>query len=198
MLPVAIGLTGGIGSGKSTAAAMFAAHHVPVLDLDQVGRAVVQPGSQGLAAIAREFGLDMLQEDGQLDRQKLARHCFSDSRETHRLNAILHPLIRDYEQDWLERQQASFVVIEASVLIESGEAARMRELIVILAEVGLRKARVLRRGMDETLFGNILARQCDDARRTSEADYCLFNNGSLAELQCQVDQLYQSLVGCYG
>ena len=100
-----VGLTGGIGSGKSTVAKLFAELGVPVLDLDQVGRSVVAPGSTGLKAISAAFGDAVLDADGSLNRSALAQHCFVDAAETDKLNSILHPLIRQAEDAWLKLQK---------------------------------------------------------------------------------------------
>ncbi len=193
--PARVGLTGGIGSGKSTAAAMFSALGVPVLDLDQVGRSLAMPGSLCLRRLVTAFGEEILRADGSLNRMKLASLCFSDADKTARLNAIMHPLIRQEEQAWLSCQQADFAIIEASVLIESGGAERMDAVIAILAEEGLRRRRVLERGLqDAEGFERILSRQCSDTERRRVSDYIITNDGELAELERQVKSIYRQLL----
>jgi len=186
-----IGLTGGIGSGKSTVAAMFAGLGVPVLDLDHVGHDVVQPGSDGLNQLLAGFGRDILHPDASLNRKALARHCFSDAKQTAKLNAIMHPLIRQAEQTWLDQQQGNYAMIEASVLLESGGAHRMDAVIVVLADLVLRRQRVLVRGdrsPDE--FDAIVARQVSDAERRKAADFVIMNTGSLEALHQQVLKIH--------
>jgi len=187
MSPRRIGLTGGIGSGKSTVAAMFADLGMPVLDLDQVGHAVVTPGSPGLVRLLDAFGDDIVNPDGSLNRKALAQRCFSDAAQTARLNAIMHPMIRQSEQSWLQQQQGDYAIIEASVLLESGGATRMDAVIVVLADVALRRQRVLARG-DRSLeeFESIVGRQCNDNERRKAADFIIVNTGSLAVLHQQV------------
>jgi len=193
--PARVGLTGGIGSGKSTAAAMFSALGVPVLDLDQVGRSLAMPGSLCLRRLVTAFGEEILRADGSLNRMKLASLCFSDADKTARLNAIMHPLIRQEEQAWLSCQQADFAIIEASVLIESGGAERMDAVIAILAEEGLRRRRVLERGLqDAEGFERILSRQCSDTERRRVSDYIITNDGELTELERQVKLIYRQLL----
>ncbi|MDX8407631.1 MAG: dephospho-CoA kinase [Mariprofundaceae bacterium] len=193
--PARIGLTGGIGSGKSTAAAMFSALGVPVLDLDQVGRSLAMPGSLCLQRLVTAFGEGILLADGSLNRMKLASLCFEDADKTARLNAIMHPLIRQEEQAWLTCQQADFAIIEASVLIESGGAERMDAVIAILADEGLRRRRVLDRGLqDNKGFERILRRQCGDAERRRVADYLIINEGDLSELERQVKSINRHLL----
>jgi len=185
----AIALTGGIGSGKSTVAKMFADIGVPVLDLDAVGRELLESATIQ-SALVNDFGSDIQDEQGGIDRKLLAARAFSDVKQTARLNAILHPEIVAYEQQWLKEQRAPYAIIEASVLLESGGASRMDGVIVVLANQTLRKERVLARGkQDEAMFDKIIERQCDDNTRRKHADYILQNDGSLESLQQQVMQL---------
>ncbi|PCI44337.1 MAG: dephospho-CoA kinase [Proteobacteria bacterium] len=189
----AIALTGGIGSGKSTVAKMFADMEIPVLDLDAVGRELLDsPKVQ--AALMHAFGTDIQTSQGHIDRKTLAARAFCDADKTARLNAILHPEIAAYEQQWLKKQHASYVIIEASVLLESGGVSRMDGLIVVLADQSVRKKRVLMRGkQNEAMFNQIIERQCDDNMRHKHADYILHNDGSLQALQQQVVQLSEQL-----
>jgi len=189
-----VGLTGGIGSGKSTVAAMFAELGIPVLDLDQVGHAVVSPGTDGLQQLVKTFGREILNPDASLNRKALANHCFSDAENTAKLNAITHPLIRQAEQVWLQQQQGSYAIIEASVLLESGGAERMDAVIVVLADVALRRQRVLRRGdrsADE--FEAIVNRQCSDEERREAANFVIVNTGNLDDLRRQVLNIHAIL-----
>ncbi|MFQ5518766.1 MAG: dephospho-CoA kinase [Mariprofundus sp.] len=191
-----IGLTGGIGSGKSTAAGIFAAQGIAVLDLDRVGHDVVSAGSDGLKLVVETFGAKMLRPDGSLNRKLLGQHCFADADETARLNAIMHPLIWQAEEAWLVQQQGDYAMIEASVLLESGAAQRMDAVVVILADTELRRERVLIRGDQSSAeFDAIIARQCDDNKRREAADFMVYNNGSLDELQQQVFEVHRMLKG---
>ncbi len=189
-----VALTGGIGSGKSTVAKMFADMAVPVLDLDAVGRELLDsPKIQ--SALVDAFGSDIQNEQGGIDRNLLAARAFCDAEQTARLNAILHPEILAFEQQWLKRQTAPYVIIEASVLLESGGVSRMDGLIVVLANQALRKKRVLTRGKQgEAIFNQIIERQCDDNMRHKHADYILHNDGSLESLQQKVMQLSELLM----
>jgi dephospho-CoA kinase len=192
--PRRIGLTGGIGSGKSTVAAMFAELGVPVLDLDQVGRKLVTADDDCLCQLVAAFGKKILRADGSLNRKAIAAFCFSDARETARLNAIMHPLIRREEERWLDQQQSDYVIIEASVLLESGGAKRMDAVIVILADQAIRLRRVLSRGQQNKVeFHSILARQCDDNMRKRMADHVIDNNGNLQQLRGHVLAVYRAL-----
>lgn len=190
-----IGLTGGIGSGKSTVASMFAELGVPVLDLDQVGRDLLAPGSDALQQIVQVFGATYVLPDGSLDRRALAKHCFASPQKTAELNAIMHPLIWQAEQQWLAEQRGKLAIIEASVLLESGGAKRMDAVVVVMAGQSLRLQRVLGRGFQsEEEFYTILKRQCQDDQRRDQADFLIDNNHSLQALREQVASLYGQLL----
>jgi len=192
-LSKAIALTGGIGSGKSTVASMFADLGIPVLDLDAVGRKLLDK-SDVQSALIRVFGSDIQGKQGQVDRKILAERAFCNNEQTARLNAILHPEIMCYERQWLKNQYAPYAIIEASVLLESGGIERMDGLIAVVANQTLRKARVVARGrQNEAMFEKIVARQCDDSMRYKYANYILNNEGSLAELEQQVQYLSRKL-----
>jgi len=189
-----IGLTGGIGSGKSTVASMFSAFGVPVLDLDRLGHTVTAAGSEGLRHLVQVFGAWILHADGSLHRKALADYCFADADRTAQLNSIVHPLIWQQEAAWLSRQHSRYAMIEASVLLESGGASRMDQVVVVLADESIRLQRVLKRGRhDAALFRQIIDRQCDDATRRRLADYLIDNNGDLASLRKQVQLLHEQL-----
>jgi len=182
-----IGLTGGIGSGKSTVAGMFAELGVPVFDLDKAGHSVIEAGSAGLKQLIDAFGTNILDQKGSLNRKVLAQYCFPDAARTAKLNAIMHPLIWQAEEDWLKQQQSDYAIIEASVLLESGGAARMDAVVVVLADITLRRERVLARGRHTAAeFDAIVARQCTDTERRSAADFMITNAGDLAQLRAQV------------
>ncbi|MDQ6982171.1 MAG: dephospho-CoA kinase [Mariprofundus sp.] len=187
MSPHRVGLTGGIGTGKSTVAGIFAGLGIPVLDLDEVGQTVVQSDSSGLKQLVEAFGTNILNHDGSLNRKAMARHCFSDADRTAKLNAIMHPLIWQVEENWLSQQQGDYAIIEASVLLESGGAGRMDVVIVVLADMMLRRDRVLARGKNTAAeFNAIVARQCTDTKRREAADFIITNEGSLTQLRQQV------------
>ncbi|OIO72134.1 MAG: dephospho-CoA kinase [Zetaproteobacteria bacterium CG1_02_53_45] len=189
-----IGLTGGIGSGKSTVATMFAELGLPVLDLDKVGRELLAPGTVALQRVVQVFGDGFVLPDGSLDRRALAAHCFASAQATKELNGIMHPLIWQAEQQWLAGQSGELAIIEASVLLESGGAGRMDAVIVVMAEQPVRLQRVLARGLqDEHAFYAIIKRQCTDEQRREQADFLIDNNDSLQALRDQVDSLYAQL-----
>jgi len=189
-----VGLTGGIGSGKSTLAAMLAEMGVPVLDLDALGREL-HKDADCRAALVTAFGDDILDSSGAVDRAALGRLCFADAAKVKILNSIMHPRIWQREEEWLAVQQAPYVLIEASVLIESAGAARMDAIVVVLADVERRRNRVLRqRDMDAQRFDAILARQCDDATRRKVADFIVENDTDMDALQRAAADLHHQLL----
>lgn len=189
-----IGLTGGIGSGKTTVAGMFEQLGVPVLDLDKAGNVLLKKKSL-VQQLVQQFGKQILTEDRQINRKALAKAAFVSAEGTEQLNAIMHPAIRDYETVWVNQHaDAPYVIIEASVLIESGGAPRMNQVMVVMADEAIRKKRVLARGeQDEKMFEHIISRQCDDQQRFQIADEVIYNDGSLEELMSQVQHLHQKL-----
>jgi len=187
-----VGLTGGIGSGKSSVAEIFAELNVPVLDLDQVGRNVVAPGCKGLEQLTEAFGESILDADGLLNRGALAQHCFADAAETARLNSIMHPLIREQEDLWLQKQHGCYAIIEASVLLESGSESRMDAVVVVMADIALRRVRVLARSdRNSEQFDAIVGRQCTDKQRRDSADAIIENNSNFEELNNKVIETHE-------
>jgi len=191
-------LTGGIGSGKSTVAAMFIELGVPVLDLDKIGRACLKNNFICKQLVAC-FGRYILADDGGIHRKRLAAKAFSNAHTTQQLNHILHPAIVEKESRWLAKQHAPYAIIEASVLLESAGESRMDAVIVVLADLELRRTRVLQRAdQDEVMFERIVKQQCDDALRRRKADYILKNDGERRALDQQVIALYQQWMNDYG
>jgi len=189
-----IGLTGGIGSGKSTLAGMLCDMGVPVLDLDALGREL-HGDADCRAALLAAFGDGILDAAGEVDRTVLGRLCFADADKTATLNRIMHPRIWQQEQAWIASQSAPCVLIEASVLIESGGVARMDAVVVVLADMERRRLRVERqRSMGPEHFDAIVARQCSDDARRAAADYIIENNAGLDALQQQAADLHRWLL----
>jgi len=189
------GLTGGIGSGKSTAAVMFSGLGIPVLDLDAVGRDI-SARPENTAMLADTFGREILRADGGLNRRRLADICFAEAKKITQLNRMMHPLIWREADTWLDRQQqAPYALIEASVLIESGGAPRMDAVVVVLADEDVRRRRVRKdRRMNAERFDAIVRCQCDDDVRCAAADYIVENNGDLSTLHAKVEAVHRRMM----
>lgn len=189
--PWCVGLTGGIASGKSSAAAQFDRLGVPVCDADAVARSVVARGSPALAAIAVEFGADSLTADGELDRPAMRRRVFADADARRRLEAITHPAIRREISAWRAAQTADYCVIEAAILFEAGFDALTDRSLLIDADTETRIARLLARdGIDRELAERMIAAQMPSAERRARADDRIDNNGSPEALAEAVQRLH--------
>jgi dephospho-CoA kinase len=193
---VQIGLTGGIGSGKSTAARRFAELGALVIDADAVAREVVEPGTEGLAAVVAEFGEQVLDGAGRLDRPALARVVFGDEAARGRLNAILHPRIRAKAAARIAAAPAGTVVVQdVPLLVETGQAGSYDLVVVVEAPAELRVARLGRdRGMAPEEARARMAVQASDEQRRAVADVVLVNDGSPDDLRAKVDRLWRERV----
>jgi len=186
-----IGLTGGIGSGKSTVAGHFAQQGVPVIDADQLAREVVTPGSPALSEIAAVFGPEMIQKDGTLDRSRLRRRVFTDPRQRQRLEAILHPRIYAEMRRRIQSLQAPYCVLVIPLLLETRATAMVDRVLVVDAPESLQRQRVKQRGgMEDETLEAILRTQLDRAERLRGATDIIANDGDLPHLQRQVSALH--------
>ena len=187
-----IGITGGIGSGKSTVAAWLSQRGYPVVDADQVARDLVIPGSPVLRELAEAFGEDILDEGGLLDRKALARKAFADPEQKKTLDRITHgPILREIrrrlEDFRTQGQQLAF--IDAALLIETGLSKDVDEVWLLVADSERRAAWVS--GRDRTTEGQVrsrMAAQLPDALKAAEADFIIENNGSIPELLARVEE----------
>jgi dephospho-CoA kinase len=175
-----IGLTGGIGAGKSALSATFAECGGIIVDGDVIAREVVQPGTEGLASLVEEFGDDILLPDGSLDRPALAAKAFRDDEARGKLNGIVHPLVGKRRAEIIAAVSEDAVVVEdIPLLVESGMAPLFPLVVVVHADVELRVRRLVeQRGMSEEDARARIAAQADDDQRRAVADIWLDNSGS--------------------
>ena len=194
---IRLGLTGGIGSGKSTVARMLAARGAVVIDADQIARDLVEPGGEALAELVTEFGPRILQQDGSLSRGELAALAFSDPRATERLNAIMHPLIRaEGERRLAEAPGAQVVVYDMPLLVETGQADLVDLVVVVDVPEEVQVDRAVRlRGLDEADVRRRMEVQATRGERRAAAGVVIDNAGDVAWTQTQVDALWASLTG---
>lgn len=187
-----VGLTGGIGSGKSTVAALFAALGVPVVDTDVIARELTATGSPALADIRGAFGDAVMQPDGSLDRGALRRLVFGDESARRRLEAILHPRIRSRVEETLETLDAPYVLVVIPLLVETGAYRGMldRVLVVDCPEALQVERVVARNGLSQEEVGAILAAQATRAARLAAADDLIENSGSADALNAAVAALH--------
>jgi dephospho-CoA kinase len=194
-----VGLTGGIGSGKSEVSRRLAAAGAVVLDADRAAREVVEPGSPGLAPIAARFGPEVVRQDGSLDRERVAAIVFSDPAKLAELNAIVHPLVRDWmaraEQAAAEAAgQDAIVVQDVPLLAESGLAAMYDVVIVVDVPPEVQKDRLVRfRGMTAEAAAARMAAQASRQQRLAVADIVIANDSSLDALDRRVEEVWEDL-----
>jgi dephospho-CoA kinase len=208
-----VGLTGGLGSGKSTVAAMFAAHGAYVLSADEIGRGLMQPGEAVYAAIIARFGDSVVAANGSLDRPALARIAFGEGR-IEELNAIVHPATIARQTELIEeiraRDPGAVVILESALIFETkhggdGLLNRFDRIIVVTAPTELKVARFIERVAGRGVVSqekrdalaadarHRLSQQIDDDQKVANSDYVLTNAGSVAELQAQVNALWPKL-----
>ena len=192
-----IGLTGGIGSGKSTVAAMLRDQGIRVVDADQIAREVVEPGQPALAELVEVFGQDILNDDGSLDRQELANRAFATEEATNALNAITHPRIEQETQrqfDLAAAEKENLLVYDMPLLVERGLHEEMDMVIVVHTDIEERVRRLVEhRGLDEDDVRRRMSHQVDDVTRLASADVLIDNNGSVDHLRKQVDDFLATL-----
>ena len=190
-----VGLTGGIGSGKSTVARMLAARGAVVLDADVLAREVVEPGTPGFHAVLERFGDAVRSSDGSLDRSRLAAIVFADDEARRDLEAIVHPQVRVRiaEAAAAHADSDAVVVVDSPLLIETGAHESFPVVIVVTAPDDARIARLTARGMGEADARARMAAQMPLEEKATHADVLLDNGGSEAELESQVDRLWADL-----
>lgn len=189
--PWILGLTGGIGSGKSAAALHFAALGVHVVDADQAARLVVAPGQPALGQIAAHFGPDVLLPDGGLDRTALRERIFTDPAQRQWLEALLHPLIRQEIDRELALAESPYAILMSPLLVESGQYRRVRRVLVVDVPESVQLSRtVARDSTSEEQVRAILKVQASREERLKHADDVLVNDRDLAGLQQDVERLH--------
>jgi dephospho-CoA kinase len=186
-----VGLSGGIGSGKSTVAGRLAEHGAVVIDSDRLAREVVEPGTDGLREIVEAFGPDVLDADGALNRPALAAKVFGDEKSLATLNGITHPKIAARTAQLLAAAPEDAIVVhDVPLLVENGMAPLYHLVLIVHADLDQRLARLRDRGMAEEDARRRIAAQADDERRRAVADVWLDNSGPRDVVQAQVDALW--------
>jgi dephospho-CoA kinase len=192
---VRVGLTGGIGSGKSVVARLLVERGAVLVDSDALAREVVEPGTPGLAAVVAEFGDGVLTPDGSLDRDRLGEIVFGDDAARARLNAIVHPLVGAAAARLLATlPPGSVVVHDVPLLVEVGMQDAFDLVVVVAAEEETQLRRLVeQRGMSEDAARARIAAQLPLVDKIAVADVVIRNDGSLADLEEQVDELWKRL-----
>ncbi|MDO4898479.1 MAG: dephospho-CoA kinase [Rothia sp. (in: high G+C Gram-positive bacteria)] len=190
-----IGLTGGIGSGKSTVAQMLVQYGAILVDADAISRRLMEPGSPVLEQIVQTFGQQILNPDGVLSRQQLAGIVFADEAQRQKLNAIVHPAVRVESARLIAEAEktavpGSFILEDIPLLVETGQTDRFDGVVVVETSLPVRLRRLVEaRGMSEQDARARIAAQASDAQRREVATWVIDNSGGLAATQQQVEDL---------
>ncbi len=172
-----IGITGGIGSGKSTVCRVFKIIGIPIFEADQVAKQLLQTRSEIKEGLIHLFGKEVYSEDGTIDRKKLASIIFNDDVQLRKMNALVHPVVRNEFQQWVKQQNSPYVIHEAAILFESGFYKMMDFTILVSAPEEERIQRVMQRdGVSKKQVKERLAKQWTDAERRKLADKEIIND----------------------
>ena len=192
----AVGLTGGIGSGKTTVANLFAAQGAGLVDADEISRRLTAPAQPAVAEIARKFGAQFIAADGSLDRARMRNLVFTNATARKDLEAILHPLVRQESTRQLVASTAPYVIVVVPLLIESGARGRMDRILVVDCAPEIQISRVMgRSGLSRSEVLAIIAAQASRRQRLSEADDVIHNDDGLEMLSAQVNPLHLLYLG---
>lgn len=191
-----VGLTGGIGAGKSAVARLLSVRGAMVIDADVLSREVVEPGTEGLARIVAEFGDSVLAADGSLDRAALGRVVFADPGARARLNAIVHPLVAARTAELMATAPRDSVVVHDVPLLTENRLAPNYDLVLVVeAPLSARLRRLAERGLSESQARSRIAAQATDEQRRAIADEVIVNDGDLAQLEERVADLWDRRIG---
>ncbi len=187
-----VGLTGGIGSGKTTVANMFAARGAAVIDTDEIAHALTRPAGKAMPAIAAQFGREFIAADGAMDRSRMRQAVFADPAARQRLEAILHPLIREECEQAARAARGDYLMFVVPLLVESGNwQTRVSRILVVDCTEQQQLARVMaRNGLDETQVHAIMATQATRTQRLAAADDVVVNEAGAGALDVQVERLH--------
>ncbi len=190
-----VGLTGGIGCGKSTVAGYFGALGVPVIDADEIARGLVEPGTPALARIAAQFGAEILGPDGALDRAALRHSVFSDVARRTQLEAILHPLIRAGMEARMAQLDAPYCVLSIPLLVETSQVGEVERVLVVDAPHALQYRRVMARGLSAREVAAILRAQARWRERLAVAHDVIVNDQGVEHVESRVRALHEHYLG---
>ena len=190
MTRLVVGITGGIGSGKSAVTERFEEHGITVVDADLAARVIVEPGRPALAAIAEHFGSDILLADGSLDRAALRQRVFADEAERRWLEQLTHPLIGEEIQAQLAAADSPYTILSSPLLLETSQGELVDLTVVVDVPAAVQLSRTMARDQnDEAQVRRIMAAQLSRDERLARADIVIDNSRTLAELDQLVDEL---------
>lgn len=190
-----VGLTGGIGSGKSAVSRLFEQQNITVIDADQVAREAVEPGEPALAKIAQRFGDGILLENGHLDRKALRKIVFETPRQRDWLEQLLHPLIRDRILLKLDQSDSEYAILASPLLLETDQYLLVNHIVVVDVDEATQISRTTVRDTTDTAqVKAIIAAQIPRDERIAKADDLIDNSGTIDDLKPQVEQLHNKFL----
>lgn len=191
-MPFSVGLTGGVASGKSTVARLFARHNVPVIDADEIARELVKPGEYCLQQIVSQFGENMLHADGTLNRRQLRQHIFTNEQARDQLDRIMHPAVRQVIGQQMAAVIAPYCLVVIPLLLESKMQDLVDRVLVVDCPREHQLTRLIARDrIDDVLARSMLDSQLDPETRLRAADDIIDNSHSDTALPPQVERLHQ-------
>lgn len=190
-MTIPVGLTGGIGSGKSSVSRLLAARGAYIIDADAIAREVVEPGTAALAELVDHFGDEILNDDGSLNRAALAERAFSNDEDRAVLNGITHPRILALTAKYFDSSPRDQIVVhDIPLLLELGVQDNYEVIVVVDCPDDIRLQRLVERGLEEADAKARIAAQVSRSKRLEDADFVIDNSGSMPELEGKVDEVW--------
>jgi len=188
-----VGLTGGIASGKSTIRETFAKLGAITIDADKLVAELYRPGAAGHDALVRTYGHEIVRPDGEIDREKLAAIAFRSAEDAQKLNQLIHPIVLDEADRRIKSIADGIMIVEATLLIESGAVPRYDKLVVVDVDPATQMARGTARGMSQEQMARRIAHQLPREERLRYADYVIENDGDLGAAEARTREVYEAL-----
>jgi dephospho-CoA kinase len=189
-----VGLTGGIGAGKSTVADLFSKRGAVVIRSDELARQVVEPESPGFKQVTSRFGNEIINDEGNIDRAKLAQVVFNDDGALKDLENIVHPLVRERTNQLMSEQTSETIIVnEIPLLLEKKMESLFDFLVIVISSEKNRLERLSQKGVSEDQAKSRMAKQVNDQDRKAAADFLIVNDGNLDQLEADVQKIWQTL-----
>jgi dephospho-CoA kinase len=189
-----VGLTGGIGAGKSTVADLFAQRGAVVIRADELARQVIEKSSAGFNQVVSRFGRNILDSNGDIDRAKLAAIVFNEQKSLTDLENIIHPLVREKSNQIMNKQNPETIIVnEIPLLLEKGMQPLFDFLVIVISSEKNRLARLINSGFTKEQVLARMSKQVDDETRKASADFLIVNDGNLDQLEVDVAKIWQTL-----
>jgi dephospho-CoA kinase len=189
-----VGLTGGIGAGKSTVADLFSKRGAVVIRSDELARQVIEPQTPGFKQVTSRFGNEIVNDEGNIDRAKLAQVVFNDDVALKDLENIVHPLVRERTNKLMSEQTSETIIVnEIPLLLEKKMESLFEFLVIVISNEKNRLERLSQKGVSEDQAKARMAKQVNDQERKAAADFLIVNDGNLDQLEADVEKIWQTL-----